>query len=37
MWDDQGKDGEFNTLEDGGSLDSLYPVAYYYYVMDETK
>ena len=40
MWAYQGKDGGFNTLEDGGSLDGLYPMAdyfhhHYYHLMDE--
>jgi len=30
MWDYQGKDGGFNTLEDGGSLDGLHPIADYF-------
>jgi hypothetical protein len=31
MLDYQGKDGRFNTLEDGGSLDGLYPMADYFH------
>jgi hypothetical protein len=44
MWAYQGKDGGFNTLEDGGSLNGLYPMAdyfhhhhHYYHLMDEMK
>jgi hypothetical protein len=41
MWDYQGKDRGLDTLEDGGSLDGLYPMADYfhlhhlYHLMDE--
>jgi hypothetical protein len=42
LWNYQGKDGGFNTLEDGGGLEGLYPVADYfhhhhYHVMDTVK
>jgi hypothetical protein len=30
MWTYQGKDGEFNTFEDGGSLDGLYVMPDYF-------